>query len=117
VFNITLVLEHSPFNGYLGSIPGLKWQSVVINHSPPFSATNKYEQRRGVYRVLVGNHEGKNPFGKPRHRWEDHIKMDIQEVGCGDTFWIEFAEDRQVAGTCECCNEPSDSKKCGEFLD
>ena len=39
--------------------------------------------RRGVYRVLVGRPEQKRPFGRPRHRWEDNIKMDIQEVGCG----------------------------------
>jgi hypothetical protein len=38
---------------------------------------------RGVYRVLVGNPEGKRPMGRPRHRWEDNIKMDLQEVGRG----------------------------------
>jgi len=40
-------------------------------------------ERRGVYRVLVGKSEGKRPFGKPRRRWEDNIKMDLQDVGCG----------------------------------
>ena len=40
--------------------------------------------RRGVYRVLVGKHEGKRPLGGPRRRWEDNIKVDLQEVGCGD---------------------------------
>jgi len=40
-------------------------------------------ERRGVYRVLVGKPEGKRPFGRPRHRWEDNIKLDLQEVGCG----------------------------------
>jgi hypothetical protein len=39
--------------------------------------------RRGTYRVLVGKHEGKRPLGRPRHRWEDNIKMDLQEVGGG----------------------------------
>jgi hypothetical protein len=39
-------------------------------------------ERRGVYRVLVGKPEGKRPLGRPRHRWEDNIKMDLQEVGC-----------------------------------
>ena len=39
--------------------------------------------RRGVYRVLVGKPEGKRPLWTPRHRWEDNIKMDLQEVGCG----------------------------------
>jgi len=44
-------------------------------------------ERRGVYKVLVGKPEGKRPLGKPRHRWEDNIKMDLQEVGCG--VWTE----------------------------
>jgi len=49
---------------------------------------------RGVHRVLVGKHEGKIPLGRPRRRWEDNIKMDLQEVGglCGD--WMELAQDR-----------------------
>jgi hypothetical protein len=51
-------------------------------------------ERRGVYRVLVGKAEGKRPFGRPRRRWEGNIKMDIQEVGCGDMDWIELARDR-----------------------
>jgi hypothetical protein len=41
------------------------------------------EEKRGVYRVLVGKPSGKRPFGRPRHRWEDNIKTDLQEVGCG----------------------------------
>ena len=50
-------------------------------------------ERRGVYRVLVGKPEGKRPLGRPRHRWEDNIKMDLQEVGCGGMDWIELAQD------------------------
>jgi hypothetical protein len=38
---------------------------------------------KGVYRVLVGKSKGKRPFGRPRRRWEDNIKADLQEVGCG----------------------------------
>ena len=49
---------------------------------------------RGVYRVLVGRSEGKRPLGRPRRRWEDNIKMDLQEVGCGGIDWIELAQDR-----------------------
>ena len=49
---------------------------------------------RGVYRVLVGKHEGKRPLGRPRRRWEDNNKMDLQEVGCGGMDWIELAQDR-----------------------
>ena len=51
-------------------------------------------ERRGVYRVLVGKSEGKRPLGRPRHRWEDNIKMDLKEVGCGGMDWIELAQDR-----------------------
>jgi len=41
------------------------------------------EERRGTYRVVVGKPEGKRPLGRPMHGWEDNIKMDLQEVGCG----------------------------------
>jgi len=51
-------------------------------------------ERRDVYRVLVGKPEGKSPLGRPRHRWEDNIKMDLQEVGCGGMNWIELAQER-----------------------
>jgi hypothetical protein len=49
---------------------------------------------RGAYRVLVGKPEGKRPVGKPRRRWEDNIKMDLQEVGCRGLDWIELAQNR-----------------------
>jgi len=49
---------------------------------------------RCVYRVLVVKLEGKRPFGRPRRRWEDNIKMDFQEVRCGGIDWIELAQDR-----------------------
>jgi hypothetical protein len=42
----------------------------------------------------MGKPEGKRPFGRPRRRWEDNIKMDLQEVGCGDMDWIELGQDR-----------------------
>jgi hypothetical protein len=48
---------------------------------------------RDIYRVLVGKPERKRPLGRPRHRWEDNINMDLQEVGCGGVFWIELAQD------------------------
>jgi len=50
--------------------------------------------RRDVYRVLVGKTEGRRPLGRPRHRWKNNIKMDLQEVGCGSIDWINLAEDR-----------------------
>ena len=50
--------------------------------------------RRGVYRVLVEKPEGKRPLGRPTRRWEDNIKMDLQEVGCGGMDSIELAQNR-----------------------
>ena len=49
-------------------------------------------ERRGVYGVLVGKSEGKRPLGRPRLRWEDNIKMDLQEVGGGCGDWMELAQ-------------------------
>ena len=49
---------------------------------------------RDVYWVLVGKPEGKRPLGRTKRRWEDNIKMDLQEVGCGGVDWIELAQDR-----------------------
>ena len=51
-------------------------------------------ERRGVYRVLVGKPEGKRPLGRPRRRWQDNIKMDLQEVESGGMDLIELAQDR-----------------------
>jgi len=51
-------------------------------------------ERRSVYRVLVGKSEGERPLRRPRHRWEDNIKIDHQELGCGGMDWIELAQDR-----------------------
>jgi hypothetical protein len=49
---------------------------------------------RGAYRILVGRRERSRPLGRPRRRWEDNIKMDLQEVGCGGTDLINVAQDR-----------------------
>jgi hypothetical protein len=51
-------------------------------------------ERRGVYRVLLGKPEVKRPLGRPRHRWNDNIKMDHLEMGCGVMDWIELVQDR-----------------------
>jgi hypothetical protein len=48
----------------------------------------------GVYRVLVGEPEGKSQLRKPRCRWENNVKMDLQEMGCGVMDWIVLAQDR-----------------------
>ena len=70
----------------------------------------RMEEGRGVQKVLVGKPEGKSPLGRPRRRWEDNIKMDLQEVvrGCGD--WMELAKDRDrwraLVGTVRNCGVP-----------
>jgi hypothetical protein len=51
-------------------------------------------EESGVHRVLVGKPEGKRPLGRPRRRWEDNIKMDLQEVGGCRADWLELAQDR-----------------------
>ena len=51
-------------------------------------------EERGVYRVLVGKTEGRRPLGKPRCRWIDNIRLDLQEVGCGYIDWIWLTQDR-----------------------
>jgi len=53
-----------------------------------------WAEEKGVYRVLVGKPEGKRPLGRPRYRWVDNIRMDLQEVGCGHVDWIGLAQDR-----------------------
>jgi hypothetical protein len=49
---------------------------------------------KGVHRVLVGKPEGKRPLGRPRRSWEDNVRMDLQEVGCGCEDWIGLTQDR-----------------------
>jgi hypothetical protein len=51
-------------------------------------------ESRGVYNILVGKAEGKRPLARPRRRWENNIKTDFQEVGCGSVDWIDLARDR-----------------------
>jgi hypothetical protein len=51
-------------------------------------------EERVVYRVLVGKPEGKRPLGRPRRKWEDNIKTDLQDVGGGCGDWMELAQDR-----------------------
>ena len=98
-------LYTSPNNGWVIRLRRMRWTGHVACME---------DRRGGIYRILVGKPEGKKPLKGPRRRWEDNIKMDLQEVGCGGVDWIELG---QVAGTCECGNETSGSIKCGEFLD
>jgi len=54
----------------------------------------RMREERGVYRILVGKPEGKRPLGRPRRKWVDNIRLDLQEVGCGYMDWIGLAQDR-----------------------
>jgi hypothetical protein len=76
-------------------------------------------ERKGVYRVLVGKPEGKRPLGRPRRRWVDNIRMDLQEEGCGGMEWIEMAQDNSNGwrALLNAIVKTSGSIKCGEFLD
>ena len=56
-------------------------------------------EERGVYRALVGKPEGRRPLGRPRRRWVDNIRMNLQEVGCGYMDWIGLAQDRDSCWT------------------
>jgi hypothetical protein len=58
----------------------------------------RIEERRNVYKVLVGKPEGKRSLGRPKCRWEDKIKNHLHEVGCGAMDWIELAQDRGMWG-------------------
>jgi hypothetical protein len=55
-------------------------------------------EKKGVYKVLVGNPEAKRRLGTPRRRWEYNIKMDLREDGCSCMGWIELAHDRVTGG-------------------
>jgi hypothetical protein len=57
-------------------------------------ACSTYGERTGVYKVLVGIPEGKRPLGRPMRRWEDNVKIDLQEIRYGGSDWIELAQDR-----------------------
>jgi len=66
----------------------------------------------------VGKHEGKRPLGRPIRRWEDNIKMDLEEVGCEGVDWIELAQDRdRWRAVVNAVIKLRGSIKCGELLD
>jgi hypothetical protein len=76
------------------------------------------EEGRSVHKVLVGKPEGRRPLGRPRRRWEDNIKMDLEEVGRGCGNWMELAQDRdRWRALVSTVMNFRGSIKCGEFLD
>jgi hypothetical protein len=79
-------LHNEELNGIVRVIKSrrLRWAGHV----------SRMVEGRGVYRVLVGKPEGKRPLGRPRLRWEDNIRMDLQEVRCGCDEWIGLTQDR-----------------------
>ena len=84
--------------GYMGGI-GLaqdrdRWRTVVSAVMRLAGHVARMGEVRVVYSALVGIPEGKRPLGRPRHRWLDNIRMDLQKVGCGYVDWIELAQDR-----------------------
>jgi hypothetical protein len=68
-------------------------KNYVKNKNELGRECSTYGEKRGAYRILVGRPEGRRPLGRPRRRWEDNIRMDVQEVGWG-MDWIELAQDR-----------------------
>jgi hypothetical protein len=62
---------------------------------------------RGVYRVLVGRPKGKRPLGRPRHRWEENIKLDLRETGINGQTGFSWLRIRSSGGFCEHGDEPS----------
>jgi hypothetical protein len=73
----------------------LNFVQVIISRRKRWAGhVARMEEERGVYRVLVGKPEEKSPLGRPRHRWENNIKIDLQEVGYGGMDWIGLAQDR-----------------------
>jgi len=85
--------SHNEELSYRYSLPNIVW--VVKSRRMRWAGNvAPMGEGRGLHRVLVGKPEGKRPMGRPRRRWKDNIKLDLQEVGgaCGD--WMELAEDR-----------------------
>jgi hypothetical protein len=80
----------------LYSPPNIVWviKSRIIRRAGHVA---RMGEKRGVYRVLVGKPEEKRPLGRPSHRWDDNIQMDLQEVGCGGMDWIKLVQDSALA--------------------
>jgi hypothetical protein len=88
-------LCNEELNG-LYSSPNIVW--VIKSRSLRWAGhVTIMREKRGIYRVLMGKPGGKRALGRPRPRWKESIKMDLQGVGCGGIDWIELAQDRWQA--------------------
>ena len=74
-------------------LPALTGRLGTVGFAVRIAITGNYVIR-SLYRVLVGKPEGKRPIGRPRRKWEDNIKVNLQQVGCGVMDWIELTQDR-----------------------
>jgi hypothetical protein len=81
-------------DSFLGGEESDTRESYVICNPRQMGSVARMGERRDVCRVLVGKPEGKRRHGRPRRRWEDNAKMDVQEVGCGGVDWLELDQDR-----------------------
>jgi hypothetical protein len=89
---------HSEELNDMYSLPSVVW--VIESRRMTWAGhVARMGETRGVYKILVGKPEGKRPLGRPKLRWEDNIKMDLQEVGCGDIDWIELVQARDRCRT------------------
>ena len=75
-------------------LPTRHFAGGKIEQNEMGGACGVYGEGRTVHRVLVGKPEGKRPLGRPRSRWDDNIRMHLQEVGGGCGDWMELAQDR-----------------------
>jgi hypothetical protein len=101
-------IEASPNIGWMIKPRGMRWARHVAYMGVG----------RGAYRILVGRRDRRRSLGRPRHRWEDNIKTDPQEVGLSGMDWIELAEDRdRWQALANVVMNIQVSTKCEEFLD
>ena len=73
----------------------------------------RMEEDRSAFKILTGTPTGKRPLGRPRHRWEDIIRMDLKETGINMRNWVDLPQDRDLVSPCECSIEPLGSIKHG----
>jgi len=85
-------LLNEELNG-LYSSPNIVWV-IKLRRMRWVGHVVRMGEEKEVYRVLLGKPEGRRPMGRPRNRWLDNIRMDLQEVGCGYMDWIRLAQDR-----------------------